>query len=92
MSTYVVLGRYTHASIKDISADRTKAAEAVITGLGGEVKSGYAMLGKHDLLLVVDFPSVENAMKASIELSKLLGISFMTSPAVSMEEFDKLVG
>jgi len=92
MTTFVVLGRYTHASIKDISAERTAAANEVVKGLGGEIISGYAMLGKHDLLIVVDFPSIENAMKASIELSKLLGISFTTSPAVSMEEFDKLVG
>ncbi len=30
-------------------------------------------------------------MKASIELAKLLGIAFTTSPAVTLEEFDKLV-
>jgi hypothetical protein len=40
----------------------------------------------------VDFPSLEQAIKTSVALAKLLGISFTTSPAVSMEEFDKLVG
>jgi hypothetical protein len=31
-------------------------------------------------------------MKASLELSKLLGISFSTVPAVSIEAFDSLLG
>ena len=30
-------------------------------------------------------------MKASIELAKATGIGFTTSPAVTVEEFDKIV-
>jgi len=40
--------------------------------------------------LVVELPSTEQAMKASIALSKLTGIAFTTLPAVSMADFDKL--
>jgi len=40
----------------------------------------------------VDFPGVAEAMKASVALAKLTGIGFTTSPAVPIEEFDKLVG
>jgi uncharacterized protein with GYD domain len=87
-----MFGKYSHDSIKEISADRTKQATALIEENGGEVKSGYALLGKTDLLLIVEFPSVEKAIKASVGLSQLLGIAFSTSPAVSIEEFDKLIG
>jgi hypothetical protein len=31
-------------------------------------------------------------MKTSVELTKLLGIGFTTSPAVMMDEFDELIG
>jgi hypothetical protein len=31
-------------------------------------------------------------MQASVALGKLTGVSFCTSPAVSVEEFDKLMG
>jgi hypothetical protein len=31
-------------------------------------------------------------MKTSVGLAKLLGIAFSTAPAMSIEEFDKLVG
>jgi uncharacterized protein with GYD domain len=92
MPTFVLFGKYSHDSIKEISAERTQKANQLISDNGGSVKSGYALLGDTDLVFVVDFPSNKDAMKASIGLAKLLGISFSTAPAVSMEEFDKLVG
>jgi len=92
MSTYVMFGKYSQGSINEISAERTKKANKMIKDNGGSVKSGYALLGETDLVLVVDFPSNKDAMKASVGLAKLLGIAFTTAPAVSMEEFDKLVG
>jgi len=92
MSTYVLFGKYSHGSIKEISAERTQKANQLISDNGGSVKSGYALLGETDLVLVVDFPSNKDAMKASVGLTKLLGIAFTTAPAVSLEEFDKLVG
>jgi uncharacterized protein with GYD domain len=52
----------------------------------------YALLGNYDLALVIDFPTTSDAMKASIGLTKLTGISFTTSAAVTVEEFDKIVG
>ena len=92
MSTYLMFGKYSQGSIKEISAERTQKANQLIRDNGGSVKSGYALLGETDLVLVVDFPSNDDAMKASVGLTKLLGIAFTTAPAVSLEEFDKLVG
>lgn len=92
MSTYVMFGKYSSDSIKDISAERTQKALKVVADCGGSVGSGYALLGETDLLLLADFPNNEQAMKASVGLAKLLGIAFTTAPAVSMDEFDKLAG
>ena len=39
----------------------------------------------------MDFPGVKEAMGASVKLAQLLGISFTTSPAVTVEEFDELI-
>lgn len=90
MATYLMFGDYSAEAVGKISAERTKSATAVIADLGGKVKGGYALLGERDLVLIVELPGTKEAMKASIALSKLLGISFATSPAVSVEEFDKL--
>jgi len=46
--------------------------------------------GKDDLVMIVDFPGTEQAFKASLALTKLTGIAFTTSPAVTFAEFDKL--
>lgn len=91
MSTFFMLGRYSSGALKEISAKRTVKGAAVIGDLGGQLKAGYALLGETDLIFIVDFPGVKEAMKASVELTKLFGISFTTLPAVTVEEFDKLI-
>ena len=92
MAIYIMFGKYSSESMKEISAERTDKGEALIKDNGGKVKAGYALLGEIDLVLITEFRNTEQAMKASVGLSKLLGISFTTSPAVSMEDFDKLMG
>ena len=91
MEPFLMFGKYSIDSVKLISAERSVKAAAVIADLGGEVKAGYALLGETDVVIIVDFPGVKEAMKASVELTKLLGIAFTTAPAVTMETFDKLI-
>lgn len=92
MATYFMFGKYSHDSIKQISAQRSKDAMKVISDAGGELKDGYALLGEYDLVLIVDLPGMQQAMQSSVALAKLLGIAFTTSPAMGIEEFDQLVG
>jgi uncharacterized protein with GYD domain len=91
MSTYLMFGKYSAEALKGISAKRTDEAAALIKKHGGELKAGYALLGELDLVLVTDLPDTERAMKVSAALAKASGISFRTSPAVSIAEFDKLM-
>ncbi|MGB7537956.1 MAG: GYD domain-containing protein [Anaerolineales bacterium] len=91
MGTYILFGNYTQDSLKKINPRRTAGAAAVIRKNGGELKSGYALLGEVDLVLVADFPDNAKAMKASIELTRQLGIGFRTAPAVSVEYFDSMM-
>jgi uncharacterized protein with GYD domain len=91
MGTFFMFGRYSTDSIKDISARRTNKAKELIGELGGNLISGYALLGDVDLVLIVEFPGKEEAIKASVALSKMLEIGFTTAPAVTVEEFDTLI-
>jgi uncharacterized protein with GYD domain len=86
-----MFGKYSVDAVKEISAERTKKSVAIVESCGGQVKAVYALLGETDVVAIVDFPGVKEAMKASVELTKLLGISFTTAPAVTIEEFDKLI-
>ena len=92
MATYFMFGKYSSDSLRQISANRTKKAAALIEENGGKIVSGYALLGKYDLILILELPDNQQAIKMSVALSRMLGISFTTAPAVSMDEFDKLVG
>ena len=92
MGTYIMFGQYSTKGIQAISRERTDKAVAVIEQNGGTFEAGYALLGEQDLICIAEFPGTEQAMKASVELAKLLGISFTTAPAVSIQAFDKLFG
>jgi uncharacterized protein with GYD domain len=91
MTTFVMLGRMSGESIKEISPQRTVDALALIQKYGGKLKSGYVMLGKYDLIMILDLPNMEQAIKTSVGLSRLLGVTFATSAAITFDEFDKLM-
>jgi uncharacterized protein with GYD domain len=91
MSTYLLFGNYSQDALKKISARRTAGAAAIIKKNGGELKSGYALLGEVDIVLIADFPDNAKAMKSSIELTRQLGIGFRTAPALSVEYFDSMM-
>jgi uncharacterized protein with GYD domain len=91
MATFVMLGKYSTEAIKGISSDRTNKANEAVQRLGGEIKSMYALLGKYDLAFVIEFPGFEEAMKASIAINKLTGISFTTSQAIPVDRFDAIM-
>ena len=91
MSTYIMFGKYSFEAIQAMSPNRTREAVNVIKKYGGGVVSMYALLGEKDLIFTVTFPGIEQAMKASVALSKMTGISFTTAPAVSVGEFDKMM-
>ena len=92
MATYVMFGSYSQDSIKKISAERTDRMKEMVERSNGKLISAYALLGEKDLLLLVEFDNMEQAMKCSIDLTKALDIRFSTSQAISVEEFDKIVG
>ena len=91
MATYYMFGKYSHEAIKGISSNRTKQSEKAIEKLGGVVKSMHVLLGKYDLALVVELPGATEAIKASLALTQITGISFTTSEAIDVDEFDQLV-
>ena len=91
MATFFMFGKYTSESIKEVSIERTQQAVAEIKKLGGNMIAMHALLGEYDLLFCVSLPGVEDAIKASVALQKLTGISFSSCPAVSVEAFDQLI-
>ncbi len=92
MARFFILGKYSLEAVKGISASRTKKVVDIIKKAKGNVNSMHALVGTYDLAFIVDFPGISEVMKASVALTKSTGISFTTLPALTIEEFDKLVG
>ncbi len=91
MPIFMMFGKYSTEALKGISPERTDKAVELIKKNGGKVISMYAVMGEHDLVLTLEFPSSENAIAASVALNKLTGIAFTTSPVVEVEKFDRLI-
>lgn len=91
MATYIMFGKYALESLNRISVERSDQAVALVKQNGREFKAGYALLGDTDLVVILDLPDMERAMKTSVASSRLLGVSFSTMPAVTVEEFDRLL-
>ena len=91
MATFFMFGNYTAEAVKEMSIERTQQVVEAIKALGGNVQAMHAMLGAHDLAFCVQLPDIESALKASVNLTQLTGISFTTSPAVSVEHFDRMM-
>ncbi|MDD5584204.1 MAG: GYD domain-containing protein [Candidatus Omnitrophica bacterium] len=91
MAKFLMLGKYSTEAIKGIGPERTKKAVKTIKKLGGKVEALYTLLGTYDLASIVDFPRNADAIKASIALTRITGIGFTTFPAITVEEFDKII-
>ncbi|MFO7973871.1 MAG: GYD domain-containing protein [Candidatus Hydrogenedentota bacterium] len=91
MSMFFMFGEYSAESVRKITAERTQEAVALFESFGGKVKEMYALLGPYDLVFIVDLPGTQEAMKASVKLSKATGITFTSCPAMTVEHFDKLM-
>ncbi len=91
MPIFIMFGKYSSEALKGISAERTDKAVKLIKEYGGKISSMYAVLGEHDLVFTIDFPDTEKAIATSVALNRLTGITFLTSPVVKVDEFDKLM-
>ena len=90
MTTFIMTGKLSGEAVKLISAERTVKAKQIFQQCGGVMVDGYATLGGTDYLVIAEFPDVGEAMKASVELHKALGIAWTTVPALRIDEFDEL--
>lgn len=92
MATYLMFGKYSSRALQEMSIQRTDKAVELVKQFGGEVQAMYATLGQYDLVFVLSLPGIDEAIKASVALTKLTGITFSTTPAVTVQDFDKLMG
>jgi uncharacterized protein with GYD domain len=92
MSMFFMFGTYSSESVRKISKERTKEILEIVNKFGGEISAMYVLLGAYDLVLIANFADMKIALQASIAMTRATGISFSTLPAISVEEFDEMMG
>ncbi len=91
MGIFFMLGRYSLEAVKEIHPERTAKAKNIIEAVGGKILGMYAIFGDYDLALIVELPSLAEAVKISVDLHILTGIHFATFPAMPVEYFDLVI-
>ena len=90
MAKYLMFGKYSSEAVKGIKSKRTDKVADLFKKHNGKIIGMYALIGPYDLVLIVDMPNNATLIKAAIDITKLTGIHFFSSPALTIEEFDRL--
>ena len=90
MSKFIMCGSCPPEALKEVGVGYKEKVVEVVSDCNGTIDAMYSTLGEFDLIIFADLPDVESAMNASIELNKLTGVAFSSSPAVELQELLKL--
>jgi len=94
MPMYVSLVKFTQhglSTMKDKGVERAEVVKKHAQTLGGKLIQAYYCLGEYDVVAIWDFPDNRTAMKASVLNASLGHIEIKTMPAVTRDEWKKLL-
>ncbi len=93
MPSYVILSKLTDEGRKTIrhKPERIVEVNKEMEAMGIKVKDQFAVLGPYDFVNIVDAPDNNAMMKMSIELGSRGSVELLTLPAVSADDFVKLL-
>lgn len=94
MQTYVSLVKFTQhglQTMKDHGVERAEQVKKNAQALGGNLIQAYYCLGEYDVVAIWEFPDNTTAMQAAVVNAAIGHIQITTMPAVSREEWKKLL-
>ncbi|HXW68001.1 MAG TPA: GYD domain-containing protein [Dissulfurispiraceae bacterium] len=93
MPSYVILSKLTDEGRKTIrhKPERIVEVNKEMEAMGIKVKDQFAVLGPYDFVNIVEAPDNNSIMKMSIELGSRGSVQLLTLPAISADDFAKLL-
>ena len=93
MPSYVILSKLTDEGRKTIrhKPERIVEVNKEMEALGIKVKDQFAVLGPYDFVNIVEAPDNNSIMKMSMELGSRGSVQLLTLPAISADDFAKLL-
>jgi uncharacterized protein with GYD domain len=94
MPTYIAMLKWTSQGIKDVkqSPSRLDAARKGFQAAGVTMKQFYMVMGRHDLIMVVEAPDDATLAKAMLGAASQGSVTSETCRAFTEEEYRKIVG
>lgn len=89
MQTYVTLWKYTKDGLMDIKKTnkRFELAKKVVKEAGGKVIAAYGLIGKYDLLTVMEMPNEKVAAATILKICSTGRVTSQSMTALSLDEF-----
>lgn len=88
-TTYISMYNYTDQGARSMSTHRADEMKEAIQRVGGKYVAGYELLGEYDVMVIAEYPTEKAAMRAAIELSKIVGLTSHTMVAVPIQDLDQ---
>jgi uncharacterized protein with GYD domain len=94
MPTYITLLKYTQQGVSKVkdSPKRLDAGRKAFKKMGVEIKDTYLLMGRYDLLCVVEAPDDDSIAKAMLSLGSQGNVQTETMRAWNEAEFRKIAG
>ena len=94
MPTYITLLKYTQqgvAKVKD-SPKRLDVGRKAFKKMGVEIKDTYLLMGRYDLLCVIEAPDDDSVARAMLSLGSQGNVQTETMRAWNESEFRRIAG
>ncbi|MDQ5843900.1 MAG: GYD domain-containing protein [Acidobacteriota bacterium] len=94
MPTYITLLKYTQqgiAKVKD-SPSRLDSGREAFKKIGVEIKDTYLLMGRYDLLCVIEGPDDESVARALLTLGSQGNVQTETMKAWNEDQFRQITG
>ena len=94
MPTYVQLLKYTQQGIAKVkeSPNRLDAGREAFKGLGVEIKDTYLLMGRYDLLCIIEAKDDDSLAQAMLKLGSQGNVQTETMRAWNEADFRRIVG
>jgi len=94
MPTYIALLKWTSQGIANVrdSGKRLDAGREAFAKAGLKLKDAYLIMGRYDLVTVVEAPDDETYAKATLALGAQGNVSSETLKAFTEDEYRRIIG
>ena len=93
MPTYITLGRWTQQGIEKVkeSPARLEAFKKLVKSAGGEVKGFYLVMGRYDIVTVIEAPNDEAVARVALATGSKGSLKTETLRAFTEDEYRKII-